>query len=314
MTLLQQNEPFAADTHSEQISPCPICGGEQGKKIEYLVPNADHEATFGDRHIAVCADCGFGNSLPAISGDDLGRYYASDFAPRFRAQIAKDQWPILDERSISQITIARLFADFASGDGFLDLGPGAGVSFFTASQLLPDPVLFGVEMNAEMIANLKRKMPQVRIVSALEEIPAVCDVPLKIILTSHCLEHFNGEEIVSTLRQIHELMEPDAILAVEVPHWDLRDFDKRRNDVPHLSFFSVDSLGRALRTAGFEIELLKTFGIPRGAPKDYEKQRRSKLDKQLTSGTVGQALLLANSPDVMPRDGGKVLRAVGRKN
>ncbi|QLC26648.1 class I SAM-dependent methyltransferase [Parasphingopyxis algicola] len=303
----------SASSEPGPIPACPICGCDQGWRPAYRVIKESHEPIFGDRFIALCSECGFGNSQPNIPNHLLAQYYASDFAPRFRGKVAKGEWPILDERSVAQISLARLFCHFEAGDGFLDLGPGAGVSFFTASQLLPEPKMFGVEMNEEMIDNIGKRIPDVRFAPDIEGIARIKDAPIRLALTSHSLEHFNGDGVIDALRDVYTILEYGGTLFVEVPHWDLREFDKRRNDVPHLCFFSKDSLDRALRAAGFEIELIRTFGIPRGAPKTFESQRRKDCDPDLVKGDAGRALLLANSPDNMPRDGGKILRAIARK-
>lgn len=298
----------------EEAPLCPICGSEAGGVEPYRNPTGEFDDVFGGRYIAICSDCGLGHTFPRIAGEDLGRYYASSFAPAYSARVTRGDWPFFDERSLAQISLARLFADFQPGDAFVDLGPGVGISFFMAGQLLDSPKLFGVEMNEATIAMLGKNLPEVTITTTVGELPPLIgDTPVKICLTSHCLEHFNADEVPDAIREIYELMAPGGVLMAEVPHWDLRVWNRRVNDVPHISFFSVESLRRVIANAGFEIKLARSFGMPFTANKFFEVDRRKAFDPKLVKGAGLHTLMLANSPDNKPRHHGKLARVVAQK-
>jgi SAM-dependent methyltransferase len=210
--------------------------------------------------------------------------------------------------------LARLFMQFEEGDGFLDVGPGVGASFYSAQQLLDKPRLFGVEMNLAAIDLMKKNVPGVKIVNAVAELDKVAKgVPLKLCITSHCLEHYNGEGVVPGVREIYQRMAPGGVIVAEVPHWPLKKWSYRRNDIPHLSFFSQDSLERAITAGGFDVVYANVFGIPHKANRFFESERRKAMNVKGLRRDGADFLLIANSGDFKTREDGKILRVVGRK-
>jgi hypothetical protein len=137
--------------------------------------------------------------------------------------------------------------------------------------------------------------------------------PLKIAMTSHCLEHFNGDELLDAVHDIYSLMAPGGVLMIEVPHWDMRRWTRRVNDVPHLGFFSVRAIRVLAERAGFEVVLARAFGIPHGSNKFFEVNRRKDFNKNVVKGPGLNTLMLANSPDNLPRNDGKLVRAIAIK-
>ena len=53
----------------------------------------------------------------------------------------------IDARSLAQIYMGLSQVIFKYNDNFLDLGPGSGNSFATASLVLDNPNCFGIELN-----------------------------------------------------------------------------------------------------------------------------------------------------------------------
>jgi predicted SAM-dependent methyltransferase len=138
------------------------------------------------------------------------------------------------------------------------------------------------------------------------------------VLTSHVMEHFNGDEVLGVLREARDLLAPGGGIVIEVPHWDLRPespsfWSGRWRDTPHLSFFSQPALEQAVKGAGFELAYCNSYGLPRDWPQDFDTVRRKTTDWKVVKGGGAHFLLIAQSAQMRPRPRGRVLRAVGVK-
>jgi SAM-dependent methyltransferase len=214
--------------------------------------------TFQNLIIRVCVDCGFGFANPEPSDKDIAQYYEIDYRNEtspfyvdFRRHRNAAPKNVIDARSISQISLATMFTDFVEGSTFLDLGPGLGLSFESAKQMLRQPNLYGVELNLDS----KQYYQSVYGANSgsLDEF-VEAGGGAQIALMSHSLEHFTPSHLAPILTRLREGLAPNGVLVIEVPFDDLRDnFDAARPQTPHVSFFSPDSLKRFLIFCGWDV-------------------------------------------------------------
>lgn len=222
---------------------------------------------FKDQVVTYCPLCGFGHAIPEVAPERMSYFYSkvywaadSPVATTF-SDLSK---PIgYDYRSLAQLILARHFVQFESGDSFLDIGPGWGGSFCSAQQVLTAPKLYAIELG-EGAASAYRRLYSVLTFQSVDAL-AEQGCRLKIILSSHSLEHFQLVELPGFLVSIRTLLAPDGVLVVEVPHVDFRIHkDVRGFDSPHMLFFSKESLGRVLADAGYEVLFLNTCAAKYG--------------------------------------------------
>lgn len=82
-----------------------------------------------------------------------------------------------------------------------------------------------------------------------------------IIIMSHVLEHYNAMDVIAILKKLSHFLSQYGVLFIEVPCDDMQIVkDFRKNDAPHLSFFSMKALREALERAGMEVLYINTCG------------------------------------------------------
>jgi precorrin-6B methylase 2 len=229
----------------------------------YFWPDVEQ---FNFLDMVICEGCRFGFTAPELSADFLGEfydhaYYRPDSVHYFNPDQVAFKRSHIDLRSLSQLLLAIPFTEFSEGDRFLDIGPGAGASFNTAINLLPNPQLFAVEANANVRGNLERNFPSIHVVPDVSSLAHnFASTRFRLILMSHCLELFNGSEVISVLELLRSLLKEKGVLIIEVPLVDLRAHHvaMRYNDAPHLCFFSVDALRYALQRSGYRVLFLNS--------------------------------------------------------
>ena len=146
-----------------------------------------------------------------------------------------------DIRSIAQITLAKQFVIFNTGDIFLDIGPGRGGSFAVANKVLINPRSIGIELNQGATNAFKR-------LYGIETLPSFNTfikqgLKAKIILLSHSLEHFKLSTLEDFLVNLKKLISNDGVVVIEVPLIDFRKHANfREEDAPHFLFFNLESL------------------------------------------------------------------------
>lgn len=80
----------------------------------------------------------------------------------------------------------------------------------------------------------------------------------EVIVMSHSLEHFNAQDVPGILQQVNTLLAPGGIFLCEVPNEDLSRY--QYYSIPHLSFFSIESLRFACEHASMDVKFLSCAG------------------------------------------------------
>ena len=198
----------------------------------------------GPWRIVACRECSHGWTVPAPSETELKSAYESPAYYSKRGMVY--------EESAARDRASALRARF-SGDRLLDIGCGLGSMLAAARDAGFEVVGTEFSEHAAHIARTKRGL-DVRVgpfTTAQFE-----DERFDLITLTHVLEHVRdpGADLVSA----HSLLAPRGQLFVEVPNpaaWAAKystRWKEKIYDLPlHLSHFSVESLDRVLRQAGF---------------------------------------------------------------
>ncbi len=243
---------------------CPICDiSIILEPVPYLDPVWSSTKMFDGLSIEFCNLCGFGYSTPELDDDSVNHFYAEIYrgigSPFFTNFSAMSKPISHNYRSLSQLVLARHFVQFEMGDSFVDIGPGSGESFVSATSVLPDPKMLAVELSDGAPAAYK----DIYGVDTFDNIENLAlDVSnIKIILSSHSLEHFKLDDLQVFLINIKNALSPDGVFVAEVPHVDMRIHSQMRvGDSPHFLFFSKESLQKVLELSGFEVLFLESCG------------------------------------------------------
>jgi len=253
------------DLISDPPIECPVCSKHTLKYFDYFDRIWNKEFIFSELIILGCQNCGFGFSWPELPNTTIEKFYAfkyRDHSSPFYINFNKLKRPIIDhQRQISQLLLAKQFVEFKSGDKFLDIGPGDGVSLSTAQVVLDNPTLMTVEGNKGASEAFK-KLYLIKNYGCIDAV-LKSGVKAKIILMSHSLEHFKLDWLNLLLANLKQLIEKDGVLVIEVPNVDFRIHDNYRiEDSPHFLFFSLDSLRELFKKNGWTILFSNTCGEP----------------------------------------------------
>ena len=261
---------------SEEIIFCPICNSNEYIRHDYKDTIWDFLSTFKDLKIKTCKGCGFGYSFPELADSEVNLFYEkhyraknSPFHTDFRAIVKTKH---IDTRSISQIFLFKQFFDIGEKPVFLDIGPGKGNSFSSATKLFANPTCVAIEHNEGAAEALKRVYTAITFKSLKNFISA--GKKADFILMSHSLEHFKLSWLGLFFEEIKQAISPEGGILVEVPQVDLRIHHVNRVlDAPHFLFFSKTSLRKLFENNGWDVLFCESCGDI------YEK---------LTEGSDGQ--------------------------
>lgn len=253
--------------NNENASPiiCPICGhGELIRDIKYVNEYWPDLTCWTELSIIGCASCGGGFCSPELRDDVIEHFYANEY--RRKGEVfyvdfeGMNSRPVqLDQRALAQLQLAKHYVTFKTGDCFLDIGPGSGASFNVAQNVLLNPKCVGIEKNEGAKEAFKR-VYGADTVASIDEFNATGYLA-KICLLSHSLEHFKVEWLDGALSGFKNLLAPGGVLVVEVPLVDMRQHvEFRREDSPHLIFFSLDSIRILFEKNNWKILYLNACG------------------------------------------------------
>ncbi len=252
-------------TNNNEINPlCGLCNGNISNHLkkynDFGINNYD--GLFENLNLCFCEKCGLGFCLQIIDNDIVFNYYKY----QYRAETSPyhinfedledihETFVDYSHKTTQQLVLIDDYCTFKRNEIFLDIGPGPGSSFYIASKFLKSPQLFGIEIT-KGASEFYNRFPLDKI-SILESLDAFISLnhKAKVILMSHCLEHYQLGDLPQLFEDIKQALEPNGLIIIEVPHVDLRVHANIRGvDTPHFLFFSQDSLSKLLIQYGFEI-------------------------------------------------------------
>ena len=218
---------------------------------EYVDPIAISEPgwrqAFDKRTLHICSSCGFSWSLPYIDPEKLGRFYQESFYAKrsLRMQLSAERPFELDLSIVSRINMFLSHARPSSLHGavFVDFGGSDGQTAQHFKYLFPSSEVFVSETDDSPYQEYCRlRRVQVKMLETFD------DESVDLIYSTHVLEHFNAEDLVSVAALFRRKLRRGGSVYIEVPNNDLREFTdlEKLNEGPHLSFFSKAALSRLM--------------------------------------------------------------------
>ena len=247
---------------------CPACSVEndQPKRFGYTPTTIDKLQLFDERSILYCESCGFGMIEKDVDPDVLQTYYSSDYSGKAKKQIdtkVSDNRTkySFDVRSLSQLALIRQYVDIHSRPTIVEIGAGTGDFLFSLRQAKFNGRYIAFEPQEQSFQCLQGLGGEVeRQVFTYQGAIKYKD-SVDLVVMSHSLEHFNPGEIGGILNAIQTMLRKDGIFFCEVPNANLDLYPNAgERVVPHLSFFSIDSLRNFLDGSGMKVVFLNACG------------------------------------------------------
>ncbi len=229
--------------------------------------------------------------MPAV--DELERYYRSEYRDRMgkSTDFAEHRLsPNRLARAKSQVSWVRRVA--GSTGSWLDVGAGYGLLLDQVRRQMPGFSRVAVEPDQDAGSTLDSIADHVHGPATLWD-SGQLEGRFDVISLSHVLEHL--VDPIEALTQLFRCLRPGGLLMLEVPNDHLTELtrDLRRNDLPHLWFFSQAGLERMARRAGFAVLRSAELGLRRpGTYADFGTRVRRYVARRIT----GDKSLL-NDPD-----------------
>lgn len=248
---------------------CPVCQTvftERHPK-EYYSGTMDMPLSFSELRIAVCPSCRFGFCHTRVSDEDLEAFYSHAYTGKAMKSHGSDLVHVnnpfhFDPRSIAQILLLKSFlpAPLSPTDTLLEIGPGPGSFLHACNRLGLNIEYWCVEPQTAAHDRLRTLGAHTIVGSTFGPHPLSQLKPasFKVIVMSHSLEHFNAQDVPGILQQVHTLLAPGGVFLCEVPNEDLSRY--QYYSIPHLSFFSIESLRSVCEQAGMTVEFLSCAG------------------------------------------------------
>lgn len=209
--------------------------------------------------IAVCSSCGYGKMLSPPSGEELESYYKALFWKQREVRVDQAREGVVSRnhqlRSEHQIEMAMRFK--SANNVFQTLEIGAGEAF--ASQCLKtineDIRTCICEAGAQWDSHYESL--------GLEKIagyfPFSGDEKFDLIIASHWLEHVL--DVQAVLTAIREKLKPDGLLVIDVPNTQYDYWDVPERDIPHIHFFTPESLVKLSENSRLKCRAVESYGI-----------------------------------------------------
>jgi len=247
----------------EETIYCPICNSQDYIIHDYKDNIWNFLSTFRNLKIKACKGCGFGYSFPELADSEVNVFYEkhyraknSPFHTDFKAIVKTKHF---DTRSISQLLLFKQFFNIGDKPVFLDIGPGKGQSFSSATKLFTNPTCVAIEHN-EGAAEALERVYSAFTFNSLKDFNSA-GKKADFILMSHSLEHFKLSWLGLFFKEIKQAISPVGGILIEVPQVDMRlHHDLRVLDAPHFLFFSKTSLRKLFENNGWDVIFCESCG------------------------------------------------------
>ena len=214
-----------------------------------------------DLNWMICNECGFVYRSPALTEVELDLLYKSYDQDVFSNTTPDDYFnkiiSLPNEESENWQKIAWLkeaISNIGRKDVFdaLDIGCGGGTLLHTARKELSLKNVSGVELN-EVYADLARRRLNADILNQ-DYVSGLFNNKFDLLINTKVLEHV--PDPIPFLQQMHGDLKQGGLLFIEVP--DVSDMfrlppSNERFWIPHVQFFSANTLNALLRKVGFSI-------------------------------------------------------------
>ena len=212
----------------------------------------------------VCLDCGFVYRSPVLDSQELEKLYRNYERTIFENESPDDYFERITTLSASEsenhqkvLWLADRLTEFFGDENLkqlctLDVGCGGGTLLWSLIQAIPGLRVHGVELNPEYAALAKRRLSSQILCCEYE--PSLFEHLFDLVINTKVLEHVpDPERFVS---YFHADLKDGGLCFVEVP--DISDLTNlpsshSRFYIPHIHYFSKNSLEEVLRRNGFSV-------------------------------------------------------------
>lgn len=243
---------------------CPICDGPlQPTRVRAYDRLVTGEGPFG---VVECPTCRYGVTVPQLSVEELGPYYAESYYEDYYEHTGAESAGFLHrlrERQRQRAAERRqrrppFELDKLAPGAVLEVGCGSGelLAQFAARGW----ETYGLDPSAAATAAAARRGAKVH-TGTLDDQPWP-PASFQLVVFQHSLEHI--PEPVAALEKASELLAPGGRLVIDVPNWtswQRRLFGNRWAflDLPrHLQHFSPRALAQLARRLGLELRSVGT--------------------------------------------------------
>ena len=287
---------------NDNLKICSICGGVFEQVLPYLNIAYLNAPELQNIQIAICNNCGIGAVFPEKSWNIMQKFYERSYRSkgsvhRNAARLLASKYSV-SPRALSQWMLLKTFRSFGSSDSFCDIGPGGGATFQTALFLGLNLKMYAYEPDEFSIGDLRKLGVKVygKSFNSQIELPPI---KFSAIIMSHVLEHFSISDSIAVLKKIKDMLSDDGIFLCEVPNTPMGDYGKMRyDDAPHLTFWTVSALQKAIMTAGMRLLFTSTVG---NKYEDWWKRKQICINNKqgLIREIIKKVLLSQNCPEVL---------------
>jgi SAM-dependent methyltransferase len=213
-----------------------------------------------------CKECGFGMIEQDVDSSVLQKYYSSDYSGKAkkRAEIkAIDNRTSYshDIRSISQLALIRQYIDINSEAVIAEIGVGTGGILFTLKQnkfngkyIAFEPQEQAHDWLRDLGGNIEKDVFTYNNASKYKN-------SVDLVIMSHSLEHFSPGDIESIMGAVEVMLKNGGVFFCEVPNADLSLYPNAGEMVvPHLSFFSIESLKEFISKTKMSLSFINACG------------------------------------------------------
>jgi SAM-dependent methyltransferase len=264
-TLLGGLRPeFVAPDSWEELDACPICGSGKHLRDVGVVRAAEPGPV-----TAACLDCQYVFMRRRPSRAWFADFYARSWDAAGRARAERDVRVRADHK------VARFCApELGTRARVLDVGAGFGQQLLAFRELGHD--VAGIEASEHRASYVRERLGIPCVEAPIEQAEAFSDLDL--VFSHHVLEHVHDP--VEAIEACRRMLSPGGRIYVAVPNlW--HEFPPQTfHFVPHLSVFTLPSLGRLLARAGcrivqseetVELQVLAALGAPDARPSSSDQ-------------------------------------------
>lgn len=246
---------------------CPLCGSGETSTV----------AEFPELRFGKCAGCGVIYKTHEARGlrASITRAYDADYFHKGKAKYL-ERWNHRVAKCRRQLRACLEFVPRANRA--LDVGCSAGYVLAAAQSLGLEPV--GVDY-AAFASQMAHERGFASATASLTALPFQ-DASFDIVTAKHTLEHVDAPK--TALAEVKRVLKPGGVTMIVVPdatYWKAtaraqtgRYFVPTQLGWQHHVYYSVETLGRALRDAGFEV-VAETKAVPRSSAGVFEPIRHA---------------------------------------
>jgi len=251
-----------SDTHNLE---CHVC---KGRKTRFIHEYQDFHRVTSDckpwltgGKLLACEECGcVQKAIDSVWQQEIDEIYTNY---SIYHQGGGTEQPVFDQNSgqsasRSSILIEKLSSQTTlTGTGrLLDIGCGNGALLRAFSHRFPEWRMIGTELNEKY----RSEVESIHGVESMKACPpAEIDGTFDIITMVHVLEHVPNP--IGFLNELRSKLDPQSLLVIEVPNYLRNPFDLLIAD--HSTHFTVESLSKVVRAAGFHVEFVTSEWIPK---------------------------------------------------